>query len=275
MKHTFAFLFVLSVSLFFTGCKDKSVQLASDCYETALQAYESGDYVLALSLIDSIRVKYPTVIDVRRSALALQQKIDVAEQTRSIAFEDSLLAQARKTLESVLPKYKFEKDEEYQDMGNYVIPSQNAENNLSRSYIRAQVNEKGRLVLISTYAGKQFIHHKSIKIGDGNVFQESGLSDDCYEYKDLGVCYEKCNIHMNEDPDIVSFIAMNSDNDKLVLTFVGAERNVQVPITSADRKSIASLYELSQLLLFIDEHQRILDESKRRLQFVTSKMSLE
>lgn len=264
----------MMLTLAFAGCRNEARQ-ATLCYETAVQAFESGDYVLARQNIDSIRILYPKVIDVRRNALTLEQKIDAEESARTIAYEDSFLIEARKGLESVLSGYKFEKDERYQDIGNYVIPSQNPENNLSRSYLRAQVDEKGRLTLISTYTGSQYIHHKAIRVSDGEVFMESMPSDDSYEYKDLGVCYEKCNIHMESDPGVVSFIAMNKDNDRLVLTLVGGTKETKVRMTEADRKAIASLYELSQMLLSIDEHQKMLDEAKRRLQFVTSKMSLE
>lgn len=274
MKKSLFVVAAMTLTLALAGCKNEA-KLAAKCYETAVQAFESGDYVSARQQIDSIRTLYPTVIDVRRNALTLEQKIDIEESTRTIAYEDSILKEARKGLESVLPKYKFEKDEKYQDIGNYVIPSQNPENNLSRSYLRAQVDERGRLILVSTYTGSQYIHHKAIRVSDGEVFQESQPSDDSYEYKDLGVCYEKCNIHMESDPGVVSFIAMNKDNDRLSLTLIGGTKEVKVKLTAADRKAIASLYELSQVLLFIDEHQNILDEAKRRLQFVTSKMSLE
>ncbi len=274
MRKLFYAVAAMSLLVLSAACKNDA-KLAARCYETAVQAYMERNYVLARQQIDSIRTLYPSVIDVRRNALILEQQMDVEESTRTIAFEDSILKESHKALESVLPEYRLEKDERFQDMGNYVVPSQNPENNLSRSYLRAQVDEKGRLMLISTYRGSQYIHHRAIRVSDGNVFQESQISDDCYEYKDLGVCYEKCNIHMENDPGVVSFIALNRDNDKLSLTLTGGTTDVKVKLTATDRKAIASLYDLSQLLLFIDEHQKMLDEATRRLQFVSSKMSLE
>lgn len=261
--------------LFMLVCCNNPARQAALCYETAVRAFESGDYVSARQQIDSIRILYPTVIDIRREALVLEQRIDSVESIRTIAFEDSILSEARRNLESLLPLYKLEKDENYQDIGNYVIPSQNPENNISRSYLRAQVDEKGRLTLVSTYSGARHIHHTAIRVSDGEVFQESQPSDDCFEYDDLGVCYEKCNIHMENDPGVVSFIALNRDNDRLALTLVGETEEVKVKMTAADRKAVARIYDLSLLLLSIEEHQKRLDEARRRLQFVTSKMSLE
>lgn len=257
------------------SCGDKSAQLAAQRLTVAQQAYEAGDFVSARQEIDSIRILYPTVADVRRSALELQQRIELKEQTRSLNYEDSILAVARKSLAELLPAYTLERDTAYQDMGNWVIPSQNPEKNLSRSYLRAQVAEDGRLMLISTYRGSSYIHHRSIKVSVGEMYCQSEESDDCYEYEDLGIRYEKCNLHPGKDGGVAAFIATNRDASNMSLVLNGNKGAVKVPLTAQDRKAIASLYDLSNLLLFINEHQAIRDESERRIQFVTQHLEAE
>ena len=54
----------MMLTLAFAGCRNEARQAAL-CYETAVQAFESGNYVLARQNIDSIRILYPKVIDVQ------------------------------------------------------------------------------------------------------------------------------------------------------------------------------------------------------------------
>jgi len=258
------------------SCSDNSARLAAQRLAVAQQAYLDGQYVLARQEIDSIRTLYPAVVDVRRQALELQQRIELDEQSRSIEFEDSILIVARERLEAMLPEFKLEKDTAFQDMGNWTIESQAPENNLSRSYLRAQVAQDGRLMLISTYRGSKYIHHRSIRVSMGQLYCQSPQSDDCYEYTDLDLCYEKCNLHHGNDGGVAAFIAQNRDASNMTLMLYGnGKTGTKVTLTKADVKAIAKLYDLSELLLFIGEHQAQRDESSRRVQFVTERLSVE
>lgn len=275
-RHFAVVALAAAAALQLSSCSDKSAQLAAQRLAVAQQAFADGQYVLARQEIDSIRTLYPAVVDVRRQALELQQRIELEEQTRSIEFEDSILIVARGRLEAMLPDFKLEHDTAYQDMGNWTIASQAPENNLSRSYLRAQVAQDGRLMLISSYRGTKYIHHRSIRVSMGQLYCQSPESDDCYEYTDLDLCYEKCNLHHGNDGGVAAFIAQNRDASNMTLMLNGSGKTgTKVTLTKSDIKAIAKLYDLSQLLLFIGEHQAQRDESARRVQFVTERLSVE
>lgn len=70
------------------GCAGKEDK-AAEMLQSAEYEYMHGRYDSALDVIDSLRVAYPDVIDVRRSALDLQRKIQLIKaQERVDALEE-------------------------------------------------------------------------------------------------------------------------------------------------------------------------------------------
>ena len=86
----------------------------------------------------------------------------------------------------------------------------------------------------------------------------------------MGICYEKCNLKSGEDGGIAAYIAQNRDK-KLRVTLIG-DKNTTVEMTVSDRNAIGSLFDLSQLLMTIEEHKKIRSEAERKLEFVRHNM---
>ena len=272
MRKIFRVVLAIVVAGLSASCADNVEKLASERFGNALKAFDEGQFAQARQEIDSIRILYPTATDTRRKALGLMQKIEIIEQTRTIAYEDSIIAVSSARLEEMLPSFTLEKDTQYQDIGNWVIPSLQPENNLTRSYLRAQVDEKGRLTLISTYRGAQYIHHNSFRVSVGESYFDTPAIDNVYEYRDLDLCYEKCNVQESREGGVAAFIAANRNSRNMVLTLNGQSRSVKVQMTASDVSSIARLYDLSQLMLFVNEHKAIRQEAERRINFVRSRI---
>ena len=66
--------------------------------------------------------------------------------------------------DAIKDKFTLEKDAEYQQIGNYLWPTQTVEKNLHRSYLRFQVNEQGIMSMTSIYCGSNNIHHVGVKV---------------------------------------------------------------------------------------------------------------
>lgn len=254
------------------SCKEDPEAKASVFYANALDAFAQKNYTYAKQQIDSIRIVCPKAFQTRKNAISLMQKIEESEQLRTIAYEDSVLTVLKASLQKSLSPFKLEKNAEYQDMGNWVVESQNPENNVGRCYLRAQVEETGKITLISTWCGNRNIHHNSVKVTVGDTYAQSPVTDDIYEYKDLGVCYEKCNLKDGEDGGIAAFIALNRDKDIRMSVMSSDGKGTAVTLTPKDRKSIAQLYDLSQVLKTIAEHQAMRDEADRKLKFTRAHM---
>lgn len=238
----------------------------------ARAAFEAGNYNEAKIQIDSIKLLYPKAFDTRRQGIYLMQEVELAEQNKTVAYLDSMLAIKQQEFETMKSKFVLEKDTAYQRIGNYLAPSQVIERNLHRSFLRFQTDETGIMSLTSIYCGAHNIHHTSIKVTapDGS-FAETPTSRDSYETTDLGEHIEKADYKLGEDGGVIGFIAANKDKN-LRVDYRG-ERPYTTHMMPADRQAAASVYELSKVLSSITAIKKNLEEAHLKIQFVQKRMS--
>ena len=184
-----AFLACLCCTLFSCSNVEKK---AGEKLQAAREAFERGDYSEAKIQIDSIKILYPKAFETRREGIGLMQQVELKEQEKTLVYLDSMLQEKQKEVDAIKKNYTFEKDAEYQKIGNYLHPSQVIEKNLHRSYLRFQVDETGVMSMTSIYCGPHNIHHLAVKVTapDGS-FAETPASKDSYETTDLGEKIEK------------------------------------------------------------------------------------
>ena len=239
--------------------------------EEARAAFQKGDYSATKLLVDSIKILYPKAYEVRREGLKLIQQAELKEQERSMVYLDSMLLVKQKEFETIKPRFTFEKEAEYQAIGNYLWPTQVVEKNLHRSYLRFQVNEKGVLVMTSIYCGKNNIHHNAVKvIAADKSFAETPPSRDSYETTNLGEKIEMADYKQGEDGSVMDFIYLNKDQT-LRVEYKG-ERSYAFALSAADRKALVETYELSKTLSSIEQIKKEIEEAKLKIEFVTRKM---
>ena len=67
--------------------------------------------------------------------------VEPKAQQQTLAYLDSAFQAKTEEFNAIKDKFKLEKDAEYQQVGNYLWPTQTIEKNMHRSYLRFQVNE--------------------------------------------------------------------------------------------------------------------------------------
>lgn len=259
------------ISCMLFSCEDVEKK-AGEKLQAARTAFEQGNYNEAKMLIDSIKILYPKAFETRRAGIGLMQEVELQEQEKSLVYLDSMLQAKQKEFEAVKSKFTFEKDAEYQKIGNYLHPSQVIEKNLHRSFLRFQVNEKGEMSMTSIYCGPRNIHHIAVKViaPDGS-FAETPASKDSYETTDLGEKIEKADYKLGEDGSVMAFINLNKDKN-LKVNYLG-EHPYSTTMTPADRQALASVYELAQLLSSMTEINKNIEEANLKIEFVKKKMT--
>lgn len=278
MKKTLILSAVMAIAV---SCGENIEQKASRHLDNAKEAFSLGNYNVAKQEIDSIKILYPKAFETRRQGIRLMQQIEEAEQLRIVEYEDSMIAAATTAFERIKDKYVFEKDEEYQDLGLYTIKSQAPNRNIDRTYIRAQVDELGRMNLISSYRGSSYIHHDWLKLTVDDKYVDTPVSSDRHEFTDLGIYYERLSFINGNDGGAAAFISANKDENITYTLYrkTGPESSRAVysnlKMTKDDRYAIAQLYDLSQVLLSLNEHKKLREEADRHLKFIRSKMKEE
>ena len=252
-----------------SACSDYDKQ-ARPYLQRAEELLVQGQYSEAKSQIDSIRALYPKAFEARKAGIRLMQQIELKEQARTLAYLDSAYRAKAATLDSIKGNYVFEKDTAYQDIGNYFSPSQTVEKNLRRSYLRAQVSERGEMRLTSIYCGQRNIHHAAVKVTAADTFAQTPVSTDVYESSDLGWHTEQADFVLGRDSSVIDFIVMHADAPVRV-EFLG-DRNYKMALPASDRKAIADVYRLAQVLSAMEEIRKEQKEANLKKEFIRRKM---
>ena len=204
------------------------------------------------------------------TALHLTEEAQSYRQLDLLGTDDTQ-QEKQEAVDAIKGNYAFEKDAEYQRIGNYLHPSQVIEKNLHRSYLRFQVDENGVMSMTSIYCGPHNIHHLAVKVTapDGS-FAETPASKDSYETTDLGEKIEKADYKVGEDGNVIAFLNLNKDKN-IRVNYLG-ERSYATVMTPNDRKAVAAVYELAQLLSSITEIKREMEEANLKIEFVKRKI---
>ena len=252
------------------SCEDVEKK-AGEKLQAAREAFELGNYNEAKILIDSIKMLYPKAFETRRAGIGLMQEVELKEQEKSLVYLDSMLQAKQKDFDAIKGKYTFEKDAEYQNIGNYLHPSQVIEKNLHRSFLRFQVDENGVMSMTSIYCGAHNIHHVAVKVTapDGS-FAETPAAKDSYETTDLGEKIEKADFKLGEDGNVMGFLYLNKDKN-IKVNYQG-ERSYSTTMSPIDRQALAGVYELAQILSSITQIKKEMEEAHLKVEFVKRKM---
>ena len=265
------------LTIFFCGtlalaaCGNGIEKKANEKLMVAQAAYERGDYEEAKSQVDSIKILYPKAFEARKAGQALMLDVETKAQQKTLAYLDSALRAKTEEFNAIKDKFILEKDAEYQQVGNYLWPTQTVEKNMHRSFLRFQVDELGKMSMTSIYCGPHNIHHLAVKVTapDGS-FAETPASKDSYETTDLGEKIEKADYKLGEDGNVIAFLNLNKDKN-IRVHYLG-ERSYATVMTPNDRKAVAAVYELAQLLSSITEIKKNMEEANLKIEFVKRKM---
>lgn len=261
---------ILCVACLWGACGNGDEEKAQTFLQEAESAWRAGDFNRAKLQIDSIRIRYPKAFDARKQGVRLMQKVELDEQRKGLVYLDSMLQAKQQEFESMKGHYVLEKDSVYQEIGNYFSPSQTVEKNINRTFLRAQVSEKGVMTLTSIYCGIGSIHHTSVKVSSGDTYAETPVSADIYETTDLGWKIEKADYPLGKDGGVIGYIVLNKE--KPVRVEYRGDRSYKTAMTPADKKAVAEVYALAQVLSSMEEIRKERQEVNRKIEFITWKI---
>lgn len=268
MKLRLIGLFLLAMMLVNCGGKKLTEQEQAQAHlEKAQQLFKEHKINAAKIQIDSINNLFPKQIEIRKKANAIFTQIQLIEQKRNLIYADSLIRVKKVTLDSMTRNFVFEKDEKYEDVGNYIYKAQRAETSAGRTYIKALVEETGAFLLSSIYCGTKPIKHFSAKFAVGDLFAETEkVTDDgySYSYTDNGCTYENVVYHSDANKSIASLIQQNAKKPVSV-TLNGTKGNKSYTLTETEKKAISEAYNLSVVLSDVKNLERIINVSKKKI----------
>ena len=260
---------LVCLSCILIGCNNVEKKAAVKL-QAAQEAFEQGNYNEAKTQLDSIKILYPKAFETRRAGNALMYDVELAEQQKTVRYLDSLLQQKEAEFNAYKKRLTFEKDAAYQEIGDYIHPSQVIEENTNRSFLRFMADETGVLKMTAIYCGAQHIHHNAVKVTapDGSYVQ-TPTSKDSYETSNLGKKIEKADFKKGNDGGVMEFI-YNNRNKALKVSYIG-EKPYTTAMSATDRQALTAVYEAAQQLSAISEIKKNIEAAQLKITFIEKK----
>ena len=257
MKRIF-FISIIGLALFSGACSKKN-NPAAEQYQKAEELYRQGDYARAKVAIDSIAKIDPRAFDEIRAGMQLMRRVDLSINERNLAYVDSLLPIRQAFQKDLLSKFKLQKDEKYQEEGNYVFKKDRNAGSVNRSCLRIQVTEDGQMQLMSVYSGATTLNHESVlvELPDGTFALTSVIPYDGannYRFVNAGNTTEVVT-YKGKQMRSVADLVYNSNGAKIKVSYEG-KRPFSFIMDNNTREAISASYELALVMSEIKQLQR-------------------
>lgn len=239
-----------STAFLLTACSNNT-EKATLLLEEARDLYASGALNQAKMRIDSMRSTYPKEFPLINEGRQLMRQIELKENERNLAYADSLLTVKKAEAEILQKDFVFEKDEQYEELGTYMLKGMTVERNVERNYIRAGVNEYGEMFISSVYFGKGNINHTGIRveIKDGTNAETISVPYDGgrnYRFSDGGNKTEIVTYKKDKENGVINFIDYYKDQ-RIKVTYTGGKPYV-IYLDDFSKKAIIKTNQLAMVL---------------------------
>lgn len=259
-------LSALVVLLLLSSCAAKKDTEADVLYQHAVEAYNSQDYATAQQLIDSLHRTYVTRVDLRRSADTIAWRMDLLNIKQQSPVNDSLLEVRCAEAETMAKNFKYEKDEQYQDLGIYEHTRLATTNNTSRSYLHASTDEHGKFSLMAQYVGKP-INFRAVVVEFDKARLETETVDEssCNVFTRDGVNCEMVLFDQETAGKLPAVLADNYENNTKVTVIYHGDTDYSYTLSNGDVIAFIETYRFSLLLKEIHMLQTQKENNAKRL----------
>jgi len=260
---------LLILSLVFISCDSRKAQeKKADKLLSEIQSLISqSSYNKAKMEIDSIHKTFPRLVEKRKIAVALLDTIIRRESSRSLAYCDSILPFKIHMLDSIQKNFRFEKDQKYQDIGNYVYKTEQTESNATRTYLKTYVDENAEFYLVSNYCGAK-IEQQCIELSANELFAHTDsieLSDpNNYRFDDGGSHFESLIFKNQSQREVVDFITQS--NSKSLKVTLRGKKSYSYYLADADRKAIVETFHFWKVKKDVVQLQKEIKKSISRIE---------
>ncbi len=152
----------MAMLLFSCGGKNTDTERAEAIVNQADSAITAGDYDLAVTLLDTLKSRYPREIKVQRGAMNLRPKAIEGQTIRQIEITDSMLAASSHRRDSMMNYFSFVNNPELVE-GYYVIKEYANSSLFNRTGVEARITPEGEFYIISSLNAKP-VKHTSLSL---------------------------------------------------------------------------------------------------------------
>ena len=258
------------------GCKgENEADQARERVAQARTLVEEGNLEAAKLQLDSVHILYRQQVDVRREAKALQDTITLLEAERTAAYADSMLQVLLPQVDPLLKKFRYEKDEKYEDNGQYVSKRLQTVPNSERCFIQAYVGDN-RLTRVKSY------YYGSASLVQTEVELCLSGNEDCNAWRGMEHNFQADGFHSiltvegDEAIEMLAFIAGNPEATVRVrLHGKSANGKERTPyaytLSKNDKDALIETLQLATLFHDINRLEEMLNGSKKQIEKLSTR----
>jgi len=265
----------IAVLLIITGCGSERKEAQKRLGE-ARALYENQQFIAAKNVIDSIHILFPKEVTARKEALNLMRLVERGECERNIAYCDSLIPLLSDGLDGLKKGFVFEKNADYDVIGNYIWQTMTVERNVEKSYVRCGVNEAGEMYMASVYFGRSPLNHTGLHFSTNDgafavtpaIPYDGGLN---YRFQILDNTTEVVTYKGEHCKAIANFVVIINDKERIKATYTGG-RAFSLYLSNDDKKAIRATYDLALVLSEIDSLQKEKSRATKKIALIDEKI---
>lgn len=265
---------ILTLICILSACGPSDDKKAMHYIDAAKVSLNEGKFSVAKLQIDSIKQEYPKAFETRKQGIRLMLDVEKQEQLKGLEFLEEDFIAKTDSLDTLKKKYryKFEKDEGYQDIGIYSATTQALERNYNRSFLRFTVDETGKMTMTSFYYGSFPIKHNTVHVATKkSTFVETPVATNLYTTSNLGQITERQDFILGKDDgNVIDFIIMNQDSP-LYVTYKG-ERPYKYRLSDVDVKAAVEIEQLTNVLNALNNINQLQAEAHKKLNFINKRI---
>lgn len=219
-------------------------------------------------LLTSTGCSKPSKAEQMRHEKRLKDSLSLVQANQTVAYSDSLLNVLQPRVDSLLPLFRYEKNEQWEDKGFYVHRLLQTQQNTQRNYLQAMVRDDGQLTLQSFYYGARSISHNKVRLSAGEVWVEAEGSNHTFEAEGT---HEILTIPSQDAMPLLRFISEHA-NERLLVTLSGRQ-SAKYYLQSNEKQALAQTCHLALIMQDIATLEQTVNVKNRQIQVLQQRQS--
>lgn len=186
--------------------------------------------------------KQPSVAE-RRAEKHVRDSINLNAQEKSLVYYDSLLQAISPTIDPMLKRFVYEKNEQYEDHGHYVHRLLKTTSNTSRNFLQVYVRDDSKILLTSYYFGETSLCQSRLTLSADSLVTSFTGDTHCFEAEGF---HETLTLSNDDAVQLLKFVDMN--HDKRIKVTLEGKTKYKYYLSENDKTALMETYQLGVIM---------------------------
>lgn len=197
-------------------------------------------------------VQQPSKAEKMKAEKRSQDSLALLAQERTLSYYDSLQQVLAPELDALLPRFKYEKDERYEDKGHYVHRLLRTTSNTARNYIQTYVRDDGQTIVRFYYYGDRALGFEKVTLSVDEL--EDTFTGDVHAFEAEG-WHETLTIEGDEALRCLHFVDSYRDA-RVRVALCGSKSRAVYYLSANDKSALMETYRLGMVMRDMVEVER-------------------